>query len=130
MGRLVSLPTGKELDITVSPFSISKALYQAVCEEVKNLKLDPEAEIDANFWKDIFCSGLSSKKIDLALDECMKRCTYGGLKIDKDTFEPVESREDYLLVCFEVAKDNITPFTKSLYAQFGTVFQKLKNTLA
>lgn len=115
------LPSGAKLEITPAPFAIAKALYMAVAEEMKSLKLDPRAEIDANFWKDIFCVGISSVKIEERLWECMKRATYNGLKIDKDTFEPIESRQDYGVVCFEVAKENILPFTKSLSAKYSAL---------
>jgi hypothetical protein len=125
----VKVPSGAELKITLAPFSESKALFQAVTEEVKSLKLDPNAEVDVNFWKDIFCLGISSKRIEQALEPCLKRSTYNGLKIDKDTFESPESREDYLTVCYEVAKENLLPFTKSLYAQYAPILEKLKSGL-
>jgi hypothetical protein len=126
----VALPSGAELDVTMSPFKIARALYMSVADEMKGLKLDPKAEVDANFWKDLLCTGLASKRIEEALAECMKRCTYNGLKITDDTFEPVEARADYLMVCFGVAKENIQPFTKDLFAKYGATFQSLKNTPA
>lgn len=117
----VKLPSGAVLKITPSPFSVSRALFQALLEELKALKLDPDAEVDVNLFKDIFCVGVSSKKIEACLAVCMRKVTYNDLKIDDMTFEPVEAREDYLAVCFEVTKENIQPFTKSLYAQFSQV---------
>lgn len=125
MAKSITLPSGAKLDITVSPFAISRALYQAVLEECKALKLDPKAEIDVNLWKDLFCTMMSSPRIQAALDECMKRVIYNGRKIDADTFEPVEARDDYFTVCIEVAKENILPFTKSLFAQYGAILEKL-----
>jgi hypothetical protein len=130
MNKSVQLPSGAKLVITVSPFAVSRALYQALLEELKGLKLDPKAEIDVNLWKDLFCSALSSKKIEACLEECMKRATYNGRKIDSDTFEPVEARGDYFDVCFEVAKENVLPFAKSLYAQYADILAKVKSALA
>ena len=130
MSRKVVLPSGAILEITAAPFDDAKALYMAVADEARGLKLDSKAEIDANFWKDIFCTGLASKKIEAALAVCFKRVTYSGLKIDKDTFEPIEAREDYLTVCFEVAKENVSPFLKSLYARFSPILEKLAKFLA
>lgn len=115
----INLPSGSKLKITVSPFVTARALYQAILEEAKNLKLDPNAEIDVNLRKDLFCLALSSQKIQVCLDKCMERVTYNGIKISADTFEPVAARDDYLLACFEVAKANISPFMKSLFAQFA-----------
>lgn len=126
----MKLPSGAELEINLSPFSISKSLYQAVLDELKSLKVDANTELDINFFKDVFCVGLSSKKIEFALDECMKRAIYNGLKIDKDTFEPAAAREDYIAVCFEVAKVNLIPFTKNLFAQYSPALEKLKSSLA
>lgn len=122
----VKLPSGAVLKITLAPFEDSRGLYQTLLEELKYLKLDMNAEIDGNLLKDIFCSGFSSKKVEAALWKCMLRATYNDAKISIDTFEPAEAREDYLTVCFEVAKENIMPFTKSLYAKYSQVLEKLK----
>jgi hypothetical protein len=115
----MKLPSGAELRITLAPFSDSKALYQAFLEEIKGLKVESSTEIDTNFIKDIFCVGLASKKFEVALWKCMERALYNNLKITENTFEPVEARQDYMLVCFEVAKENIAPFTKTLMPLFN-----------
>lgn len=128
--REVVLPSGAKLRIQVSPFSIAKNLYQAILEEAKSLKLDPNAEIDVNLWKDMFCSALSSKKIESALEECLVRCLYNGQKISQETWEPVKTRDDYLTACFEVAAENVRPFMKSLYAKYSGILGKLKNSPA
>lgn len=128
--RIVTLPSGAKLEVQVAPFTLSKSLYMAVAEEAKALKLDPGAEVDVNFFKDIFCTGIASKKIEMALAECMKRATYNGLKITDDTWEPLEARQDYLPACFEVAQENIKPFMKSLYAQFAESLTAMKKALA
>lgn len=121
----VVLPSGAKLKITPSSFAVSKELFQAVSEELKSLSISASTEIDINLFKDFFCAGLSSKKIEKCLWECMKKATYNDLKITEDTFEPVEAREDYLQVMFEVAKENITPFMKSLFASFGDILKKI-----
>lgn len=110
----LTLPSGARLKITLAPFTISKALYQAMLEELKGLKLDPQAEIDANLFKDIFCVGFSSKKIEAALHDCLKRVLYNDVRISDATFEDPAAREDYLPVLLEVARINIRPFTKNL----------------
>lgn len=122
----VDLPSGAVLEITLAPFADAKALYQAVLDELKGLKFNPEDEIDVNFIKDLFCSGFSSKKVEAALDLCFKRVLYNGQKIDKDTFEPEEARQDYLMACIEVAKANILPFVKSLFADYSHILERLK----
>lgn len=122
--REVTLTSGAVLKIGQVPFETSKALYQAVLEELKSLKINSEDQL-AQLYKDIFCVGFSSKKIEAALWDCFKRCQYcdsrGDLKIDKDTFEPVSARADYVQVCVEVMKENIDPFAKGLFAEYKTL---------
>jgi hypothetical protein len=124
------LQSGAELKVSPAPFAEARALYQAVLEEVRGLKIDAETEIDVNLKKDLFCVLLASKKIELALWECMKRCTYNGQKITPDTFEDVKAREDYFDVCVAVGQENVLPFTKSLYAAFSSTIEKVKSSLA
>lgn len=128
--RKVKLPSGAELAIGLAPFAPAKELYQSILSEAKGIELNPSDEIDVNLWKDLLCVMLSSKKVEAALWECMKRSTYNGLKIDDQTFEPAEAREDYLTACMEVAKDNVMPFMKSLYAKYSQVLGNLKTSLA
>jgi hypothetical protein len=126
----VKLPSGAVLKINVPAFEVSKALYQTVFEEAKSVIVSGKTEM-ASVYKDLFCIGVSSKKIEACLWECFKVCTYNGtgadLKIDKDTFEPVTARQDYMTVCIAVAKENIDPFVKSLYAEYGQFFQMILN---
>ena len=125
----ITLPSGAKLKITLSPFAVSKALYQACLEELKSLKLDPNAEVDLNLFKDLFCAGFSSKRIEQCLDECMKRVHYNDRKITPETFEPAEAREDYLQVCLEVALTNIRPFMKNLGQLSGRISEQVSQNL-
>lgn len=126
----ITLPSKAVLKIQLAPFADSRALYQALLEEAKGLKLDMSAEVDGNFYKDIFCVGFSSKKIEACIWKCMERCLYNDLKMTLDTFEAVEARGDYMQVLFEVTKENVSPFTKDLYAQFKTVSSMVQNVPA
>ncbi len=125
----VKLPSGAILKINPAKFDEAKALYQAFLDEAKTTEIKSKTEM-ANVYKDLICIGFGSKKIEACVWECMKKCTYnngvsGDLKIDSDTFEPVKAREDYLTVLMEVAKENITPFGKSLYAEYGQVIRMI-----
>lgn len=126
----IKLPSGAILKIGTTPFSVSKALYQAILEEMKGISLSSELQLN-EIIKNIFCVGFSSKKIETALQECLKRCTYnagnGDLKIEESVFEPLEAREDYSLVCVEVTVENIRPFMKGLFAGFKLVSAMLPN---
>lgn len=117
----IKLPSGRLLTVQLAPFADSKALYQVLLEEMKGLKLDPLAEVDVNFYKDLFCAGFSSKKVEANIWQCMKRVLIDNLKVDENTFEPEAHRDDYFTVLFEVMKANITPFTKNLSAQLSAI---------
>lgn len=129
--REVTLPSGATLKVTPSAFAVSKALYQAVLSELKGVPVSASTDHPALF-KDLMCTGFSSPAIEACLSECFKKCTYncgkGDMRIDADTFEPVENRDDYIMVCFEVAKENVFPFLKSLYAEFQRVMKTFEST--
>lgn len=124
--REVRLPSGANLKIQMAPFADAKALYMALLDEAKGLKLDPEAEVDANFYKDIFCVGFSSKKIEACIWKCLERVLYNDLKMNSDTFEPEAARDDYMTVLFEVTMENVRPFTKSLSASFAAISRMIQ----
>lgn len=124
---LKKLASGAELKIQLAPFADARALFQAVLEEAKALKINSQDEIDVNLFKDVFCAGLSSKKIEACLSLCMKRVTYNDLKIDENTFEPELARGDYMEVCWEVLQENILPFVKNLYAKYAPTLKALKS---
>lgn len=128
--KVITLPSGAELKIDVAPFAVARALYQVILEEMKTVQIDPQQEIDANLYKDLFCIGFSSKKIEQALKECMKRAVYNGARISDETWEPVEARDDYMKTCLEIAKENIAPFVKSLYAEYSHILEMLMSAPA
>lgn len=123
------LPSGAILKIGHTPFEVSLALNEAIVEELKNVVISSDMEM-ATLYKDLFCMGFSSQKIKACLWKCFERCTYnsgkGDLRIDHQTFEPMEARQDYAEVCMEVAKYNIAPFVKSHFAKFSQVLETLK----
>lgn len=125
--REVELPSGAMLKITPAPFSDSKALYQAVLSELKDVSLGSKTEF-GDLYKTLFCVGFSSKTIERCLWECFKRCTHNDVRITLDTFEPLECRDDYMKVCIEVAKDNIGPFGKSLFAEYQHALSMIEST--
>ena len=52
----------------------------------------------------------------------MKRCMYDNQKINDDSFEPEENRQDYFFVCKEVLLETMRPFLKGLSSQLGGIF--------
>jgi len=132
--REVELPSGAKLKVSPASFAESKALYQAVLDDLGSVQFSGKTEIPV-LVKEIIRIAYASKRVEEALAPCMAKCVYnngvsGDLKIDKDTFEPIQSREDYPLVCLEVAQENITPFMKSLYAVFLRVLSTIEKPQA
>lgn len=126
------LESGAVLRIHAAPFSEAKALYQAIVSEAKNIPFSSKTDMAA-FYKDLFCVGFSSPEIEKKLWPCMQRCTYnlsgsGNLKIDETTFEPVAARSDFMKVCIEVAKENVIPFVKNLFALYEQALTETENS--
>ncbi len=121
----VSLPSGAELEMTLAPFLEGERLFAATAECLKSVNIDGDISVEDltssfNSLKNVFLSCITSKDLKDALLSCLKRCTYNGQRITSwDIFEEEKAREDYLSVCWEVVKFNLTPFTKSLFSKFS-----------
>jgi hypothetical protein len=127
--REMKLPSGAVLKIKAAPWAEAKALYKAVLKEMREVEIKGKTDV-LEMYKNLFCTGFSSDEIDSCLSVCMKRCTYNDLKIDQDTFEKEEAREDYVTVCVEIAKENVLPFLKSLYAEFQRISAEIEGNQA
>lgn len=121
----VVCPSGAVLKLSAAPFADSRELYKAILSEGKSVQVSEAVDI-LQIGKDVFCTSFSSPVVETALWKCLQRCIYndgrGDLKIDLNSFEPENSREDYMFVCTEVIKENISPFLKNLSAQFKVLF--------
>lgn len=124
----VNLPSGAVLQITLAPFSDSKALYQAILEELKTTEISFKQEVSTMF-KNISFTAFSSKRIESCVEACLKRCLYdcgkGALKIDAQTFEDIKNRVDYITVYSSVIEENIAPFLSGLFVEFRRFMEKL-----
>lgn len=128
MGIKSTLPSGSKLEITPLPYLKAWGVSQIVLKEIEKIGLDTKElksidfknlmAVDALNFKNPLCSVLSSDPILEAAKTCMERCTYNGLKIDDDTFERIEARQDFLPVVFSVLKENISPFFANLFSFF------------
>ena len=121
----VSLPSGAELEITLAPFMEGERLFTATAECLKSVKIDGNKDVqdltsNINSLKDAFLSCLTSQAMKDAILACLKRCTYNKQRITSwEVFDSLEARQDYLAVCWEVVKFNLTPFTKSLISKLS-----------
>lgn len=114
--RKDTMPSGAVLEVGIAPFAVAKALYQAVLRELRHISIGTGKPDMAELWKDVFCVGFASNEIEEAIKPCLARCLYDGEKITDASFEPEDRRQDYMQVLMEVAKDNIGPFAKALFA--------------
>lgn len=63
-----------------------------------------------------------------ALWKCLSRCTYNGSKITKQTFEPVETRQDYEAIVEACIDENKRPFSQTPNLMFLGAVVQLKET--
>lgn len=130
----LELPSGKNADIKLAPFSEAIALKNSIASELSrtnmNFNIDVKKLKKLDFTKDMdvmeaiapFMSALagpflaveSSPSVNAALMKCLARCTYDGEKITEKTFEDEGARGDYYPLIVACAKANILPFFKSL----------------
>lgn len=131
--REVKLPSGATLKVAPAPFAASKALYQALLKEMKGISVSGKGEL-GDLIKNVFCAGFSSPEIEACLWKCMAHSLYDNgkdqRKVDADTFEPVEARQDWTVVCIEVAEENVTPFGKSLMQLYFQYLASAESTQA
>lgn len=123
----VYLPSGKEIISQPSTFEKGRRLYQVILREAKKLNLDlGNLDVDANIIFQIGTLALSSEEIDQAIWEVSDKTLIDGVKVSVDYFKVVENREDYFHFLMEVAKVNLAPFMKSLFAQFAPLLETMK----
>lgn len=121
----IDLESGKKLRLSLASFSLGKELYQSFSEELLKLDVKFDDEMDINFLKNLILTFLSSKKIENCLWRCAEKCLYENMKVTQDLFENEEARQDYFEIMFHVAKRNLDPFVKALYAKYKDSFQKV-----
>ncbi len=61
-----------------------------------------------------------SPRLEGVIFDCLISCTYNGVKITKDTFEPEDARADFYPLVWEVLKLNLRPFFKSLVSTLSS----------
>lgn len=123
----VTLPSGAKLSIYPAPFAAAKGLFQAIMRELRIIQIDENTDFKF-LLKDLFTQGFASEELEKNIWQCLQKCLYNGVRPDADTFEPVEVRQDYLTVCVEVVRENVTPFLKSLLSHYEE-FLNLEKTI-
>lgn len=115
--REVNLESGAVLKVGAIPFDAANNLKKAVMKELTLIPVSSQQHV-MEVYKNYFCQVFSSDEAEKWLWQCLARCTYNGLKIDKATFEPEEARADFSLVQMEVGVLALGPFLKPLWQRF------------
>lgn len=124
-----------EVKINVADFISSMKLKKAIQKALLENKIDI-ASVDFNDIKsgaidsilELVLTADSNEGVENALFNCLKRCTYNGEKITRDTFEPVEAREDYYEIVVACLKENLSPFFKPLFSKLNGLQEELANS--
>jgi len=127
-------PSGAKVVINPADFEAAMELKSCIMRELS--KSDVKMELSAfarredgeNDIADIvklFAAMDASKEVQNAVFDCLIRCTYGGEKITRNTFEDVNARQDYYDIVFYCIKENLSPFAKSLRLWFVTMMQSV-----
>ena len=122
---------GVDVKINPADFISAMKLKNAVLKAVKDSgvdisKIDLET-INASSLQPILEVVLyadTSEAVENALFKCLERCTYRGERITRDTFEPVEAREDYYEIVLACLKENLAPFFKNLILKLSSLMPK------
>mgnify|MGYP001472003072 CR=1 FL=1 len=131
-------PSGAKVEVTVTDYSTCFDLMKAVLRAVRqggvgskipdNIQMSDlgkfsELDIkDLGGFADAVIGVMTSKEVEELTYKCMERATYNGQRITRSTFEPEESRGDFLFVAFQVIKTNLNPFGSHLSSGLKGMF--------
>lgn len=112
--------SGVEVNISPADFLNSLKLKNAVLRAIKESGVDVST-IDLDKLSlsslqpilEIVLSADTDEAVEKAIFHCLGKCTYGGERIVRDTFEPIEARKDYYDIIIACLKENLTPFFES-----------------
>ncbi len=120
--------SGAQVKINAAPFAEAIALKNALSKEMADAKLELDLASlstgDINSLLPLFFQIDSSPSVNIALAQCLSRCTYNSEKITEKTFEVVAAREDYYEVVLACLKENISPFFKGLLSRLNGMVPK------
>lgn len=146
--EVVTLATGNKLSMQVAAWKSVGFLRWVLARELKAVNLDFSSNLVQGFLraagekdktvamghilkalggeevdtvKNVFLQLLGSSDLETCLFDCMHCCTYNGVKIVPDTFEPESAREDFYPIVWEVLKLNLRPFSKTPRSMLSTL---------
>lgn len=114
----------------ISAMKLKNAVLKAVKESGVDIsKIDLEKINAASLQPiiEVVLSADTSEDVEKAIFKCLERCTYNGERIIRDTFEPIEAREDYYEIVIACLKENLAPFFKNLISKLKSLTPKVSD---
>ena len=111
----------------ISAMKLKNSVLKAVKESGVDIsKIDLEKITAASLQPiiEVVLSADTNEDVEKALFKCLERCTYNGERIIRDTFEPIEAREDYYEIVINCLKENLAPFFKNLISKLKSLTPK------
>jgi hypothetical protein len=135
MNTKKELKSGAFLEIQMSSHENCMDFITCLANELKkvDLKLDDlkegfNTEISDIFnpIKNLFLNLLTSKDIKNCLEKLFSKCLYNDKKINNDLFDnDIKARGDYFIICWEVARYNLSPFLpKNINLDFASFLKE------
>lgn len=110
--------TGAKIVINPCSFQEAFRLKSAIQKALLRNNVSLEAALEQDITSLILAIDSDEEILDRMFD-CLKKSTYDGIKITKDTFEDESARGDLYDIFFQCLKVNIYPFFKPLLSRFG-----------
>lgn len=110
--------TGAKIVINPCSFQEAFRLKSAIQKALLKNNVSLEAALEQDITSLILAIDSDEEILDRMFD-CLKKSTYDGIKITKDTFEDESARGDLYDIFFQCLKVNIYPFFKPLLSRFG-----------
>lgn len=118
------LPSGLKLDVTPLDFGEAFAVFQQVAKIIGLIEVDLAGiDLGKDFlaqdlvkFKRPLAQLLSNQELDKVGRQCLKKCTYDGVKITDSTWNSLEARKDYLFAVFFALKENCGPFLEGAFS--------------
>lgn len=124
--------SGAKVKINVADFEDAQNLKFAIQKALKseNIELKNLGDIlSSDVWPlaKIALAVDCSKEVNDAIWPCLVRCSYNSEKITKQTFEPVNARQDYYEIVASCVKENVGPLFGGVSAVLKKLFSKPKS---
>lgn len=121
--------SGAKIKINVADFEDAQNLKFAIQKALKaeGFEMKDMSDIlSADMWPiaKLAMAVDCSKEVNEALWPCLARCSRNGDKITKQTFEPVDARQDYYEIAVSCIKENVGPLFVGVSAVLKKLFSK------